>query len=161
EGDHEDGGGRERQRPRHQARFRDGRRRVVQARLDGSLAGDPQAADSRPYGALSRAAGQRRMGLGLDGMEPTPTLTASDEDSSSLTPVAAQYLVVALDCVRPLTPPVRLSLDTRQVIIGRSARREWARSRDGELHLSLPDSWISSAHARLVSDGSHWFLEDH
>jgi len=101
-------------------------------------------------------------------VEPTQTLDGSDEDSRGLEPVAAQYLIIALDCVRPLTPPVRVLLDVPQAIVGRGGRRDWSRQRpaggEGLLRIDLPDAWMSSEHARLVSErgaaGAGWILED-
>src|SRR5262245_49755528 len=94
-------------------------------------------------------------------MEPTGTLTdtATDEDAAQDQRVAAQYLVVALDCARPLVSPARLWLDGKAALIGRGTRREWRRTREG-LRLDLADGRISGSHARLVANGGKWLVED-
>lgn len=98
-------------------------------------------------------------------MDRTLTIEASDEDTRGAGVSIAHYLVVALDCARPLAPPVRLQLDTDRVTLRRGTRREWRRSRVGEtwtLDVQLPDAWMSSEHARLVRDrtAARWVLED-
>ncbi len=97
-------------------------------------------------------------------MASTVTHTAGDEEPIGTALVDAQYLVLAFDCARPLVPPVRLHLDVPDVIVGRGARRNWRRSKEGVLNIELPDGLISSAHARLVakSDAPNIrVLEDH
>jgi len=92
----------------------------------------------------------------------TQTQTASDEGSTDFTSIDAQYLVLAFDCARPLSAPVRLRLDVTQVTIGRGTQRAWTRSKAGVLKIELADSWISSSHARLVRGeaAGAWLLED-
>jgi DNA-binding NtrC family response regulator len=92
-------------------------------------------------------------------MDPTFTATAADESTDALKATDAQYLVLALDCSQPLTPPARLHLDRPRVTIGRGARRNWQREQ-GELRIELPGSWVSSAHARITGSGGKWTLED-
>jgi transcriptional regulator of acetoin/glycerol metabolism len=96
-------------------------------------------------------------------MGTTRTLTASDQDAACSTKSHAQYLVIALDCARPLSPPVRLLLDGPAVMLGRGPCRTWSRSADRSLRVELPDGWISSRHARLarcrVTEHA-WTIED-
>jgi DNA-binding NtrC family response regulator len=75
----------------------------------------------------------------------------------------AWYLVVAFDCMRPLAPPSRISLDgVEEIIVGRGAERRWEREENGRrLRLDLPDRWMSGVHFRLVREGAaHWQLTD-
>lgn len=94
-------------------------------------------------------------------MDPTFTITANDEGPEGDAPVDAQYLVLALDCAQPLTPPVRLRLDLPALSIGRGTRRQWRRdSGTGLLRIDLPGSWVSASHARLAGADGQWTLED-
>jgi transcriptional regulator with AAA-type ATPase domain len=78
--------------------------------------------------------------------------------------VVAPYLVIALECHRPLAWPARLGLATvQEVRLGRAAARSHARERYAGAHvleIGLPDSWMSSAHAVLRRDGQTWVLAD-
>ena len=92
-------------------------------------------------------------------------MEAAEGDTDGAGFSTVHYLVVALDCARPLTPPVRLQLDTERVNLRRGTRREWLRSTVGEtstLDVQLPDAWMSSEHARLTRDAglARWVLED-
>jgi len=70
------------------------------------------------------------------------------------------HLVVALDCDRPLAGSMRCSLrGVREVTIGRGDARGVTREGD-RLAITLPSRWLSSQHARLVSDAGGWRLED-
>jgi transcriptional regulator of acetoin/glycerol metabolism len=96
-------------------------------------------------------------------VDATRTLTAADDDPSA-PPVPAAYLMIALDCARPLMPAARLWLDTAEVSIGRGANRTWSRDDDRLLRLDLPDAHASSVHVRLLREGeppdAKWSLED-
>ncbi len=76
----------------------------------------------------------------------------------------APYLVVALECARPLVPPARLSVaEVDEVSIGRGPERGHSRhSRDGRavLRVDIPDGWMSSEHARLDREAGQWWLSD-
>jgi transcriptional regulator with GAF, ATPase, and Fis domain len=97
------------------------------------------------------------MGEDVDG-----TLSHIDESAPSLP--AAPQLFLALECDRPLAPPLRLALDgVDEVLLGRGAEREVRREvEDGvrRLHIRLPDGWLSSRHARLSGKKQVFTLED-
>ena len=70
------------------------------------------------------------------------------------------YLVVVLECDRPLGGSSRHSLrGITEVTLGRGQERGAAR-KDGRLALTLPSGWLSGAHARIRRDGDRWMLED-
>jgi len=74
------------------------------------------------------------------------------------------YLVVALECERPLAAPVRLSLgEVDLCAIGRGEERTWTReSGAGEsaLRLALPDGWMSTRHATVRRGDAGWMVRD-
>ncbi|HEU5059286.1 MAG TPA: sigma-54-dependent Fis family transcriptional regulator, partial [Kofleriaceae bacterium] len=74
------------------------------------------------------------------------------------------YLVVALECERPLAAPVRLSLgEVDACAIGRGEERGWTRESDGgraTLRLRLPDGWMSGRHAAIVRGEGGWMVSD-
>jgi DNA-binding NtrC family response regulator len=73
---------------------------------------------------------------------------------------SAPYLFLLLECERPADGSSRHSLlGVEEVLIGRGSARELSRS-EGRLELRIPDSRLSSRHARLVRDGERFVLED-
>ncbi|WP_394848193.1 sigma 54-interacting transcriptional regulator [Pendulispora brunnea] len=80
-----------------------------------------------------------------------------------LKPVAA-YLVLALQCDRPLESASRYRLEELdEVLIGRGAALSTSREAvEGRrvLAVRVPDGRISREHARLVRAGDRWVLED-
>ncbi|HUH05383.1 MAG TPA: sigma 54-interacting transcriptional regulator [Kofleriaceae bacterium] len=97
------------------------------------------------------------------GTDDTLSYVGDTRGDSSLH-VVAPYLVIALECHRPLAWPARLGLATvQEVRLGRAAARSHARERHEGVHLleiGLPDSWMSSAHATVRRDGAAWMLTD-
>src|SRR5690606_12757959 len=65
----------------------------------------------------------------------------------------APYLVIALECERPLAPPVRLSLaEVDGAAVGRADERAWSRVTEdgrGVLRIGVADGWMSGRHAAL------------
>jgi transcriptional regulator with AAA-type ATPase domain len=125
-------------------------------------AGGAAAADA---GSEVRHARHARVSFAAVG--DTRTLNASEEELAELEPALAAYLVIALDCARPLEPAVRLHLDAARVSIGRGSRRAWKRSPTPggklDLRVDLEDAWLSSSHASLRPDETApggWLLED-
>jgi DNA-binding NtrC family response regulator len=92
------------------------------------------------------------------------TLSYAGPAGSAERTFVAPYLVVALECERPLAAPVRVSLaEVDGCAIGRGDDRVWSRtSEDGRawLRLALPDGWMSSRHALLASGPSGWTIRD-
>ncbi|HWM85043.1 MAG TPA: sigma 54-interacting transcriptional regulator [Kofleriaceae bacterium] len=93
------------------------------------------------------------------------TLSYADDRSEEERSFVAPYLVVALECERPMALPVRLSLvEVDRVAIGRGDERSWRRlSEEGNptLRIALPDGWMSSRHATLTRvSGGGWMLRD-
>jgi DNA-binding NtrC family response regulator len=77
---------------------------------------------------------------------------------------AVPYLLIALECSRPLVGSSRHSLArVDEVTFGRGPNREVQRVvREGirRLEVRVPDPWMSSSHARLKRDGLYWRFED-
>jgi sigma-54 dependent transcriptional regulator, acetoin dehydrogenase operon transcriptional activator AcoR len=70
------------------------------------------------------------------------------------------FLVLALECDRPLAPASRHALaGLDEVALGRAGEREVARERD-RLALGVPDGWMSQRHARLTRQLGRWVVED-
>jgi transcriptional regulator with PAS, ATPase and Fis domain len=93
------------------------------------------------------------------------TLSYADERSEEERSFAAPYVVVALECERPLALPVRLSLaEVDRAAIGRADERSWRRlSEDGcpTLRVGLVDGWMSGRHALLFrGPGGGWLVRD-
>jgi transcriptional regulator with GAF, ATPase, and Fis domain len=75
----------------------------------------------------------------------------------SLEPV----LVLALECSRPQALSARYRLaDLAGVTIGRGHDRRSERAAGGELHVRVPDRWMSSRHARIEHSFGRWVLVD-
>jgi transcriptional regulator with PAS, ATPase and Fis domain len=92
------------------------------------------------------------------------TLSYADRSAAEEQTFVAPYLVVALECERPLAAPVRLSLaEVERVAIGRGDDRIWSRlSEEGvpALRLALPDGWMSGRHAALGRGPTGWQVSD-
>src|SRR4029079_7831695 len=73
--------------------------------------------------------------------------------------VAVPQLIIAFDCDRPLTAPIRHVLDgLDEVTFGRGDR---SMRREGRaLARRLPDPRMSSEHGRLVREWGGWVLDD-
>ncbi len=95
---------------------------------------------------------------------PSTTLTQTDEpEEGEASPRPFLFLVVEAN--RPLAPGARFDLDlVAEVTFGRGERgHERTRGRPGEpdrLAVTIPDTWMSSAHARLARRGATWLLSD-
>ena len=93
------------------------------------------------------------------------TLSYVEDRSDDEQSFAAPYVVVALECERPLALPVRLSLaEVDRATIGRAEQRGWLRlSEDGcpTLRVGLADGWMSGRHATLMrAPGGSWLVRD-
>jgi DNA-binding NtrC family response regulator len=87
------------------------------------------------------------------------TITAAT-DSPTTRQGAAWALIVALDCERLDSPPLRIALaGLTEIEIGRGEARAVVR---GGTHgrLDLADHWGSQQHARLIADGDGWVVAD-
>jgi hypothetical protein len=75
-------------------------------------------------------------------------------------PRAEPVLVLALECGRPRAGSVRYRLaDLTAVALGRGAERSADRA-TAELHIRVPDKWMSSKHARIEPSFGRWVLVD-
>jgi transcriptional regulator with PAS, ATPase and Fis domain len=93
------------------------------------------------------------------------TLSYVDDRGDDEQSFVAPYVVVALECERPLVMPARLSLvEVDRAMIGRADERGWRRlSEEGipTLRVGLPDGWMSGRHASLHRlSGGTWLLRD-
>jgi transcriptional regulator with PAS, ATPase and Fis domain len=88
------------------------------------------------------------------------TLTESPGGASQPLARPEPYLVVVLECERPLSGSSRHALrGVDLVTLGRGDDR--AASRDGRtLRVALPSKWMSGEHARISSRGGVWHVED-
>ncbi len=78
-------------------------------------------------------------------------------------PSAEPVLVLALECSRPQALSARYRLaDLAAVTIGRGSDRRAERGAGGapELHVRVPDRWMSSRHARIEHSFGRWVLVD-
>ncbi len=75
---------------------------------------------------------------------------------------AVPMLVLALDCDRPTSGSLRLSLEeVDRVTIGRSSERKHARVDGGrKLEIGVPDARTSSQHLALFREHGRWIAED-
>jgi DNA-binding NtrC family response regulator len=95
---------------------------------------------------------------------PATTLTQADEPEEN-EPVPRPFLFLVLEANRPLAPGARFDLDVvGEVSFGRGERGHVrTRGSAGEpdrLTISIPDPWMSSAHARLSRRGGAWLFAD-
>jgi sigma-54 dependent transcriptional regulator, acetoin dehydrogenase operon transcriptional activator AcoR len=92
------------------------------------------------------------------------TFDDSDMPRPARRVVYAPYLVVALECDRPLAGSARFALEGVDVItIGRGDIRCAERTSEKRrrlLHLRVPGRSMSAIHARLLRTGSAWAIED-
>ena len=97
-------------------------------------------------------------------MSSERTLSYAEPAGGADRTFVSPYLVVALECERPLAAPVRLSLgEVDRCAIGRGEDRTWSRiSQDGvaSLRIALPDGWMSGRHAALVRGEAGWSVRD-
>jgi DNA-binding NtrC family response regulator len=72
------------------------------------------------------------------------------------------HLFRVLECSHPLAPSARHCLgEIDSVVIGRGERSCDRGSRiEQQLHVGVPDPWMSSTHARLLRRDGSWFIED-
>jgi transcriptional regulator with PAS, ATPase and Fis domain len=79
-------------------------------------------------------------------------------------PRRSQHLFVVMSCLRPLDPPSRHTLEgLGEVHIGRGPQRRAVRDVDRGQHrlaLTLDDTHVSTAHARISRHDDSWVLED-
>lgn len=81
--------------------------------------------------------------------------------SESASEEVVGVLTLALECDRPLAGSSRHCLaQINEVRIGRADERRVERSRDGILHLGVPDGRISVRHARLTAEFDRWIVVD-
>lgn len=86
--------------------------------------------------------------------------TLSEHPARATGQRGAAQLYLALECGRPLARSARHSLgEVAEVVLSRGAGRSVTRS-GGVLTLSIPDRWMSAAHARLIKVMGHWVVED-
>ena len=95
----------------------------------------------------------------------TSTLSRSEaRGAQQAHPSPRAMLSLALSCERPLEAPWRFALDgLDEVVLGRGPEREFHVEERGarrRLEIRVPDSRMSSRHARLVRDLGRWVLED-
>src|SRR5690349_5963916 len=91
---------------------------------------------------------------------PGHTLSLPGEGDQARAPVPAPHLFLVLRAAAPREPAARYRLGAaEEVQLGRGRERR-ERHVDRTLEVKLPDSWMSSEHARLVRDERHWTLVD-
>ena len=77
---------------------------------------------------------------------------------------ADPYLVLAMNSQQPLSPSCRVSIgDVHEVVLERGSERSLryeVESQHRRLVITLPDTWMSGTHARLVRGHGWWVLED-
>jgi transcriptional regulator of acetoin/glycerol metabolism len=75
-------------------------------------------------------------------------------------PRAEPVLVLALECGRPRAGSIRYRLaDLTAVVLGRGGERTSDRT-STELHIRVPDKWMSGKHARIEPSFGRWVLVD-
>ena len=88
------------------------------------------------------------------------TLSQTDEQEARR-PRAAPYLFLEIECERPLLGPARhLLAGVDRVRLGRGGQRMAQRGSDQALEVSLPDGWMSKAHAELSRERDGWTIRD-
>ena len=93
--------------------------------------------------------------------------TLTFRDQTQTTPgsaVGTPGLVFLMDCAHPLTIPHHIHLaDVHRVVIGRGPERRYQHGSgddSGQLHIELPDRWLSTRHVLLVQESDTWCLYD-
>lgn len=98
------------------------------------------------------------------GVEISPETLSLGGPQERLRRDTVRMLFIALEGSRPLSGSTRLALvDVDEVLVGRGEKRSWKRTRvDGRhvLKLTIPDSWMSKRHARIVLDAQPVRVED-
>ena len=88
------------------------------------------------------------------------TLSQTDEQEARK-PRAVPYLFLEIECERPLLGPARhLLAGVDRVRLGRGGQRMAQRGSDQALEVSLPDGWMSKAHAELSRERDGWTIRD-
>jgi len=82
-----------------------------------------------------------------------------DDAPTSPDPSSRPYLVHALACDRPATPPSRWSL-TRVADVVLTGAGPISAARTGTLTIACDDPWVSNRHAALRRSFGRWVLED-
>lgn len=86
------------------------------------------------------------------------------DESKAATHVDRPYLIVALECDRPLAGAARFCLEgVDRVLIGRGTERKCERRLEGglvTLDVRVPGRSMSASHARLVRTGMEWAIDD-
>src|SRR5687768_5705710 len=96
------------------------------------------------------------------------TQTLSHDGDAQVAAAPGPYLILALECARPLAGSERLSLvGVDEVQIGRGRVRGHQRRQDGDrcvLRVDVPDARMSTEQCRMRRDeatpGGSWMLED-
>jgi DNA-binding NtrC family response regulator len=83
----------------------------------------------------------------------------ADDAPTAPDPPSRPYLVHALSCDRPSTPPSRWSL-TRVADVVLSGAGPLSATRAGALTIACDDPWASTRHAALKRTFGSWFIED-
>jgi transcriptional regulator with PAS, ATPase and Fis domain len=95
---------------------------------------------------------------------PDHTMSYVEGEDGHISDFEAPYLVLGLECSRPLAPAGRFSIaELDRVTVGRGARRSRVKSTsDGKsgLRFDLPDGWMSTDHVRFERVGSRWSCMD-
>jgi len=86
-------------------------------------------------------------------------MRTADDAPTSPDPPSRPYLVHAIACDRPATPPSRWSL-TRVADVVLSGAGPASASRAGTLTIACDDPRVSARHAALKRSFGRWFLED-
>jgi transcriptional regulator with PAS, ATPase and Fis domain len=88
------------------------------------------------------------------------TISLAELTASHELDIDAPHLVRIIESACPLASPTRVALvGVEELRIGRGATRVRAQ-RGAELELTIPDEWMSSAHARLARGAGGWTVED-
>ncbi len=97
----------------------------------------------------------------MSGVDLTRTVSQSDVPPGGESGAREQpRLIVALECRRPGTAAMRLSLEgIEEVVIGRGPARRWRRDR-GRLELTVPDHEMSRQHVRMRRAVGGWEVSD-
>jgi hypothetical protein len=90
----------------------------------------------------------------------TASLRPSTEDGADTSP----FLILLVQCEQPMAPSLRIWLgDVDEIVVGRSREPQVIEEqREGRrvVDVRVPDSGISSAHARIFRSAAQWAVED-